>query len=48
MDKITEIAIRKSLHMPEEELLTIWKLPGYRECPLGDTEMGITNCPMEI
>jgi len=46
MDEVTENAIRKSLHIPEEELLTIWRLPGYRDCPLGDSEMGVTNCPL--
>lgn len=46
MDKVVEKAIRKSLHIPEEELLTLWRIPGYRDCPLGDPEMGVTNCPM--
>ena len=45
MDETTGKAIRKSLHIPEGELLTIWRLPGYRDCPLGDPEMGVTNCP---
>jgi len=45
MDEVTGKAIRKSLHIPEEELLTIWRFPGYRDCPLGDPEMGVTNCP---
>ena len=46
MDKATENAIRKSLRVPEGELLTIWRLPGWSGCPLGDPEMGVTNCPM--
>ncbi len=46
MNKAMEIKIRKSLHIPEGELLTIWKLPGWRDCPLCDLEMGVTNCPL--
>jgi len=46
MDKATEKVIRDTFHVPEGELLTIWRLPGWRGCPLGDPEMGVTNCPM--
>ena len=46
MDKATEKTIRKSLHIPEGELLTIWKLPGHSDCPLSDSEQGVVNCPM--
>ena len=46
MDKETENTIRRTFNIPEGELLTIWRLPGYRDCPLGDLDMGVTNCPM--
>ena len=46
MDEVTENAIRKSLHLPEEELLTVWRLLGYRDCPLDNSEQGVANCPM--
>ena len=46
MDKVMEKTIRKSLHIPEGELLTIFKLPGWHGCPLGDPENGVTNCPL--
>jgi len=46
MDKTTEKTIRKSLHIPEGELLTIWKLLGHSDCPLSDSEQGVVNCPM--
>ena len=46
MDKEVENVIRHTFHIPEGELLTIWKLAGWYGCPLGDPEMGVTNCPM--
>ena len=46
MDKTTEKTIRKSLHIPEGELLTIQRLVGYRACPLNHSEQGVVNCPM--
>ncbi len=46
MNKQLEKVIRKTFHVPEDELLTLWRLPGWRSCPLGDPEMGVTNCPL--
>ena len=46
MNKAMEKTLRKSLHIPEGELLTIWRLPGRRCCPLGNPETDVTNCPM--
>lgn len=46
MDKAVEKVIRNTFYIPEGELITVWRLPGWRECPLGDPELGVTNCPM--
>ncbi len=46
MDKAIEKVIRNTLHISDDELLTIWRLPGYRDCLLGDPEMGVVNCPL--
>ena len=46
MDKAIEKVIRKTFQVAEGELLTIWRLRGWRSCPLGDPEMGVTNCPL--
>lgn len=46
MDKSTEKVIRDTFHIPDGELLTVWKLPGWRGCPLGDPDEGVTNCPL--
>lgn len=46
MNQAVEKVIRKSLHIPRGELLTIFRLPGWQGCPLGDPEMGTVNCPL--
>ena len=46
MDKTIETVLRKTFHIPDGELLTVWRLPGYHGCPLGDPEQGTVNCPL--
>ena len=46
MNKETENAIRHTFHIPEGELLAVWRMPGYRSCRLGNPEHGATNCPL--
>lgn len=42
MDK----AMRDVVHIPEGEVLKIWSVPGWHDCPLATAERGVTNCPL--